>query len=173
MHSDYAANFYAHLIVSQLTPGMLKVFFSRYTRSVVLDHEIRGTTRGELIGLDKAIEKIQPRCIRTHEQSGLKFLLNKAFTPKGGIRRTDHGREFKANDQLFLQSVARHGEYAIHLVGTTLVGWDRPHSCLTGVYRLTTLAPERTSGGLLSLTYESTSWQSGGHFCIRETERKQ
>lgn len=166
-HSPYFANFYARLVVSQLTPGMLKVFCSRYRRAV--DGSGTAAEMREFETLDKAIEHIKPRCMPEHEASGIKFLLGKILTPKGNLRQTDHAKEFGQKTSLFLQSHKR--DMQIHLVGTNWVPGPEPNvQVLAPLYRVSAPAPLRFPGSMVSFDYTATSWQSGGYFEIRNRE---
>src|SRR6188474_1160207 len=100
-HSKYFTNFYARLVMSQLSKGTINMFLRKFSKTYGTDKYV---TAAEMELLDRSVQKIKPRCMPEHELSGVAFLFNKAFTPKGNIRQTAHGKLFGAEIQLFLQS---------------------------------------------------------------------
>lgn len=156
-HRQYAKNFYAHLFLHALTPGMITYFMRQMAKASNLAwSSAQRQLAQDIESLESHIDDILPVCTPEHTASGLAYLNNLAYTPKGKIRNTANAKLFQMSDLLVLAVPLR-----IRLVGFT------EYNCGGGgSYRSAFMAQYRVESEHAYFTYVMRPWQSGAHFEI-------
>ena len=102
--------------------------------------------------LYEAVQTIKPRCIPSHEKSGLALLHGLVYTPAGRRRRTKMSDQFSERD---LITLAHAREIALVEIEYSFGNY---HTTAYPIFEV------RSAGGTFKYYYRS--WQSGGGFAI-------
>ena len=107
-NSQWAKKFYANMFAHNLAPGQIlylqrmaaKASNYRFGSMNPPNKEDRANKRlsEDVCALEEHIESIKPYCRRDHALSGVAFLMDKAFTPKGKLRETEDANQFLIAD---------------------------------------------------------------------------
>lgn len=160
--TDYGKNFFAHLMVSQLSPGMINYFFNKYSqlqydRFHLHLQSYRDRTAALYEDMETLLEyivHIRPECMPAHRESGLAFLRNLVWTPKGARRETDKAKQFTGHDLDVL-----HDAHSVRLVDYHAIWIERVRG-----ERVVPIYGVRSPRFAVGFTYTMTPWQSGGLF---------
>ena len=156
---------YANALINNISPPVLRAFLMRLNRAhSEATYHLRDSPKGkarweaydELRYLEESIARIAPYCTPEHTASGLAFLRNIVYTPKGKRRDTEKSRFFTGRDIRVLDTACSIQLWDFTYLSTT---WVRKH---WPVYRVN--SGEHDS----SFCYVMTPWQAGGYFDITE-----
>jgi len=155
--TPWGKKLYASIFTGTLTPSQIAAICRVTAKEAQgVTHEVGSMDARksqDLNVLTDAIQTIEPLCIPSHRDSGLKLLHQLAYTPNGHRRRTKWSDQFEEPDLVVLAKATAIAFTDIHIV--------------FGSYNRVSADPEfevRSDNGHFKYYYRS--WQSGGGFEI-------
>lgn len=165
-NTQWAKKFYANMFAHNLAPGQI-LYLQRMAAKASnypwggsnppnKDDRRNQQLAEDVTSLEEHIEQIKPYCRRDHALSGVAFLMDKAFTPKGKLRQTSDANQFLVADLDVLRDCT----------GIRFDGLFEYNTTPGGGYRSALMANFIVESPHAYFAYRMRPWQQGAYFEI-------